>query len=1296
MAGSPASAVVDDEVEDDGAVDDEALEVQKPRIPSGGRQPTRAEIEHHVATGHAQHRSWCTSCMRARGIAGRHEQQDRAREDADPMICIDYAYTKAADSEKQDDEEMETPDKVLMIVAKDCRTGTYSASALDAKGPTDYAVKWLCGLLRRLGYRRLILQSDGEPSVCALKNAVVLSMREVEIVLRESPAGEHQANGVAECAVREVKRQVRTLRYALEECLGPVPEEHPMLRWLPMAASDAISFYRIGKDGLTAEVRRTGRPWKKLVAEFGEHVYYRPAAAQQQRSGMQAKLYLGRYLGHHARTGSILIMTANGVVTAAGFRRMPAVDRWKTEGLNSLRGLPWDVSKGAPEAADAEQVERPPPRAIMLPLAPRRRYVTRTDLKKYGITIGCTACSDIAVHGKSVKPHSDECRARIGAHLETDPVGQERLQAHKRRRDEVPEEAVAQGARGAEPDHAEPDRSAPLPEPGHTAQRDDDMSVPANTALAGSPASAAESGQRGTKHSAAVGPAAEAKAKGPRMMSDGPSRSSTGASVAEAVAKGAGGTALAGSSASAAIGGQRGTKHSAAGSPAAEAKAKGPRLPPRRGAKREGQSLPEVEHDIHHEVVPTRLSQSSSSAGPATAVIPASAGAGSAGSSSDQALAVIPASAGPGTSVEDMIGPVAVVASGSSAASLSSMGIDGRMYEDFEKLVNLVRMSGAFPEEEPTTREVQEIAKICLAMCAVDLSEVYSPARFKERALQLGLSPGLAADLLTGWDLEIESQRKACSKQLANERPRLLIASPPCTAFSVLQNISKHKRDHEAWNAKLSVAKAHLEYATEECRKQMKRGGHFLFEQPQTAASWQERCVKELMEYPGVVRVVGPMCRWGLRAEDRRTGRQGFVRKPTAWLTNHPGLAEVLEGWCTCASEDGVHPYRHVHLMGGLAAPAARYPVQLVTAILKQLREDLREWEDLSDLAAYAAGPSPHEALAGSPASAVADADADTAGVFVDDVRGGALDAERVRAARREEVEWCRKMCVWERYPRTDMLAEGGRAISLRWVDTDKGDAQRPNYRSRLCVREIKKAMKRSEIPQAADLFSGMPPLEAVKALISIFVGHCQEPSKGRRSLMAFDISRAHFHGVPARRVFVELPKEEHEDIKDGVDYVGLLLKSMYGTVDASARWQAHYSQLLKEAGFAQGQSNPSLFVRAERDIRLLVHGDDFLVETPSEQARVFEDLLKSKYEFKCTGLFRVRRAGARVSLPHPRAEVFPARRPCRARGRHKARRGDPEDPRVGRRSGGQHAGGKAVQGRRIDGLGRRRSAERG
>ena len=64
-----------------------------------------------------------------------------------------------------------------------------------------------------------------------------------------------------------------------------------------MMASDAISFFRIGRDGLTAEMRRSGRAWKKLVAEFGESVYYRPVVARAVASGMQPKLLLDGMLG---------------------------------------------------------------------------------------------------------------------------------------------------------------------------------------------------------------------------------------------------------------------------------------------------------------------------------------------------------------------------------------------------------------------------------------------------------------------------------------------------------------------------------------------------------------------------------------------------------------------------------------------------------------------------------------------------------------------------------------------------------------------------------------------------------------------------------------------------------------------------------------------------------------------------------------------------------------------------------------------------------------------------------------
>ena len=55
----------------------------------------------------------------------------------------------------------------------------------------------------------------------------------------------------------------------------------------------------------------------------------------------------------------------------------------------------------------------------------------------------------VALHEKTARPHTDECRARIGEQMEHDPEGHERLQPLRRRRDVEPavEEARAPGVR---------------------------------------------------------------------------------------------------------------------------------------------------------------------------------------------------------------------------------------------------------------------------------------------------------------------------------------------------------------------------------------------------------------------------------------------------------------------------------------------------------------------------------------------------------------------------------------------------------------------------------------------------------------------------------------------------------------------------------------------------------------------------------------------------------------------------------------------------------------------------------
>ena len=84
---------VENEIVDAGT-DDEAIEVQRPHVVAVGRGPTKLEIEHHVAAGYAQHRTLCDACVRARGIAGRHERREPGREDEHPLVAIDFGYLK--------------------------------------------------------------------------------------------------------------------------------------------------------------------------------------------------------------------------------------------------------------------------------------------------------------------------------------------------------------------------------------------------------------------------------------------------------------------------------------------------------------------------------------------------------------------------------------------------------------------------------------------------------------------------------------------------------------------------------------------------------------------------------------------------------------------------------------------------------------------------------------------------------------------------------------------------------------------------------------------------------------------------------------------------------------------------------------------------------------------------------------------------------------------------------------------------------------------------------------------------
>ena len=193
--------------------------------------------------------------------------------------------------------------------------------------------------------------------------------------------------------------------------------------------------------------------------------------------------------------------------------------------------------------------------------------------------------------------------------------------------------------------------------------------------------------------------------------------------------------------------------------------------------------------------------------------------------------------------------------------------------------------------------------------------------------------------------------------------------------------------------------------------------------------------------------------------------------------------------------------------------------------------------------------------------------------------------------------------------------------IKTRWLDTNKDDPSlsHPNFRSRLVVKDVKAAKRPEDQLPANLLFSSTPPLEAMRLLCSLWATKQRSIHGERLKLGLWDISRAHFYGTPKRRIFIELPSEEPR--AEGGKICGLLPLSMYGTQDAPNIWQSHYSGILIEGGYKRGKSNASVFYHPQHDVRVMVHGDDFLALGDQKHLSELEDLLRKSYELKCLGI---------------------------------------------------------------------------
>ena len=150
--------------------------------------------------------------------------------------------------------------------------------------------------------------------------------------------------------------------------------------------------------------------------------------------------------------------------------------------------------------------------------------------------------------------------------------------------------------------------------------------------------------------------------------------------------------------------------------------------------------------------------------------------------------------------------------------------------------------------------------------------------------------------------------------------------------------------------------------------------------------------------------------------------------------------------------------------------------------------------------------------------------------------------------------------------------------------------------RARLVVTEIKKAKSEYEKLEPSDVFSAMPPVESLKALVS----HNEDEFWFLQCL------------TYQKRIFTECERDVYVEPLAELHRPGLvakLNKTMHGTKDASNAWQKLWGEHLRNNGFELRASNPASYRSGL--VTGVCHGDDFVTTAAEDQIEVFGKFCK-------------------------------------------------------------------------------------
>lgn len=179
--------------------------------------PSEEEIRQHEVT-HFPIQPWCVECQMGKGIASPHKsKQEIGGSKRDPLTQLDFMFMKKDGSRAENLKNA----WATTLCGVDCDTLTPIFTTVPSKkANVKYTAKTIVEFLRRMCHGKVIIRTDGEPSIVDIADRVKTIRKKKyseDTVLEKTPRYSSQSLGVMGATQRHGQGQMRTVRLSVEK-----------------------------------------------------------------------------------------------------------------------------------------------------------------------------------------------------------------------------------------------------------------------------------------------------------------------------------------------------------------------------------------------------------------------------------------------------------------------------------------------------------------------------------------------------------------------------------------------------------------------------------------------------------------------------------------------------------------------------------------------------------------------------------------------------------------------------------------------------------------------------------------------------------------------------------------------------------------------------------------------------------------------------------------------------------------------------------------------------------------------